>query len=194
MPYLWPLFRSKHKGRMKKQFFYNMEAVFKTYYGSLCYYASNYIEDPEIIQDLVQDLFVRMLEKPPVFEAPEHLRNYLYLSVRNACLNDLHRKLRKDQHIQYVKRTQPVSEIPSEEVLTAEVYRRLKEAVDQLPGECRKILYLSYFEGLDNECVANRLHLSVNTVRAQKMRGKKLLKEKLKHLLPLLFLFPELFC
>lgn len=174
---------------MEKKFLYNTEVIFKKYYSALCYYASRYIDDPEVIQDLVQDIFVHLIEQSQAFETMGHLRNYLYLSVKNACLNNLRKGLLKERHIKYVQDTQSVADIPSEEILTAEVYRQLKEAVDELPAECRKILYLSYFEGIDNEEIAQKLHLSVNTVRAQKMRGKKLLKDKLRNLLPLFFPF-----
>lgn len=171
----------------------NVEAVFKKYYGALCYYASRYVADAEIVADLVQDVFVRLLETPQSFETKEHLRNYLYLSVRNSCLNHLHKGLLKERHERYVLENESIADIPDEDVLTAEVYRQLKEAVDDLPLECRKVLYMSYFEGVRNEMIASRLQISVNTVRAQKMRGKQLLKEKLKNLLPLLLLFPEIF-
>lgn len=171
----------------------NVETVFKKYYGALCYYASRYVTDGEIVADLVQDVFVRLLETPQSFETKEHLRNFLYLSVRNSCLNHLHKGLLKERHERYVLENEPTADIPDEDVLTAEVYRQLKEAVDDLPQECRKVLYMSYFEGIRNEMIASQLHISVNTVRAQKMRGKQLLKEKLKNLLPLLLLFPEVF-
>lgn len=172
---------------------YHVETIFKKYNAALCYYASHYITDREVVSDLVQDIFVRLIEVPQQFDSPEHLRNYLYLSVRNACLNHLQRNILKERHERYVIENEDTSGIPDEEILTAEVYRQLKEAVDELPGECRKILYMSYFEGEKNEVIAARLHISVNTVRAQKMRGKKLLKEKLKNLLPLLLLFPDFF-
>ena len=177
-----------------KRYVYDIENIFKKYYGALCYYASQYVMDREVVADLVQDIFVHLIELRQSFETPEHLRNYLYLSVKNACLNNLHKSHLKERHLKYVQETQPVADIPSEEILTAEVYRQLKEAVEELPLECRKILYMSYFEGINNEQVAEQLQVSVNTVRAQKMRGKKLLKNKLKNLLPLVFLFPELFC
>lgn len=172
---------------------FDVEVIFKKYYGSLCYYASNYVVNPEAVQDLVQDVFVRMIESPPVFSGPEHLRNFLYLSVRNSCVNYLKKGVLRERHEQYVLAQETLAELPDEEVLTAEVYRRLKEAVDELPAECRKVMYLGYFQGIGNEEIAAQLGISVNTVRAQKMRGKQLLRDKLKYLFPLLFLFPELF-
>lgn len=171
---------------------HDVEAIFKKYYGSLCYYADRHVADTEIAADIVQDIFVNLLESSNSFSSTEHLRNYLYIAVRNSCLNFLHKNMLKERHEQYILKNEPLAEFPDEEVLTAEVYRRLKEAVDELPQECRKILYLSYFDGMGNEQIAEQLQLSVNTVRAQKMRGKKILKDKLSNLLPLLFLFPEL--
>lgn len=172
---------------------YQVEAVFKKYYGALCYYSSRYISDPEVVQDLVQDVFVKLIEHRQAFETPEHLRNFLYLSVKNNCFNYHQKGVLKEKHEYLIREYTPEVDFPDEEVLTAEVFRRLKEAVDELPAECRKICYMSYFEGLDNEKIAEQLHISVNTVRAQKMRGKKLLRDRLKYLLPLLLLCPELF-
>ena len=47
--------------------------------------------------------------------------------------------------------------------------------------------------GLDNESAAQELGLSVNTVKAQKARGKKILRENLKDILSLLMLLNPLF-
>lgn len=172
---------------------YDIEAIFKKYYGSLCFYASRYVDNAGAVQDLVQDVFVHMIEVPPTFSTTEHLRNFLYLSVYNSCVNYLKKGVLRVRHEQYVLTHEPVAELPDEEVLTAEVYRRLKEAVDELPAECRKVIQLGYFQGMGNEEIAVQLGISVNTVRAQKMRGKQLLRDKLKYLFPLLSLFPELF-
>lgn len=169
----------------KTVYSYRVETIFKQYYGALCYYASQYIPENEIVQDVVQDVFVRLIEMPQRFESSVHLRNFLYLSVKNACLNHLQKDVLHTRHKQFIQKHFMEHDLPDEEVLTVEVFRRLKEAVDELPEECRKIFYLSYFDGWNNEKIAEYLQISVNTVRAQKMRGKKLLKDKLKNLFPL---------
>lgn len=169
-------------------YIYDVEVVFKKYYGALCYYASAYIHEDMMVQDLVQDVFVRLLEMPQCFSSAVHLRNFLYLSVKNACLNNLEKSAVQERHRHLIRTYIPLQDLPDEEILTAEVFRRLKEAIDELPGECRKIVCLSYLDGWDNEKIAAYLHISVNTVRAQKMRGKKLLREKLRNLFPLLLL------
>ena len=71
--------------------------------------------------------------------------------------------------------------------------RELAADVEKLPEECRKVFQLCYFQGLDNESAAQELGLSVNTVKAQKARGKKILRENLKDILSLLMLLNPLF-
>ena len=42
-----------------------IESLYKEYYGSLCYYALNYVCDMEVAQDIVQDIFVHLIEARP---------------------------------------------------------------------------------------------------------------------------------
>ena len=153
----------------------------------------NFVRETETAQDLVQDVFVRLIEARQTFQSADHCRNFLYLSVKNACLNHLEKESVRQEWLQSQPRAEEEAELPDEKALTAEVYRKLKQAVDELPRECRKIFYMSYFEDKSNEDIADRLAISVNTVRAQKARGKALLREKLKNLYLLIFLFPSLF-
>lgn len=80
-----------------------------------------------------------------------------------------------------------------ENIILTEIHRELTAAVEKLPEECRKVFNLCYFQGLDNESTARELGLSINTVKAQKARGKKILKENLKDIFPLLMLLNPLF-
>lgn len=169
-----------------------IESLYKEYYGSLCYYALNYVCDMEVAQDIVQDIFVHLIEARPKFETSLHGRNFLYLSVKNASLNYIDKKRSKLKYL-HLHREEEIIELPDDEAFIAEVYRKLKKAVDELPPECRKIFYMSYIENQSNEIIARELAISVNTVRAQKMRGKQLLREKLKNLYVLIFILPEVF-
>lgn len=73
-------------------------------------------------------------------------------------------------------------------ITESEIFRALKKAVELLPQEYRKIFRLCYFEGMDNETAAKTLNLSIETVKAQKKRRQKILRQKLQDLYPLLAL------
>ena len=77
----------------------NIEVIFKEYYGSLCYFASRFLKNEEVIEDLVQDVFIALLEKKMLFQSEVHLKNFLYLSIRNSCLNYIRSTRSKDRYI-----------------------------------------------------------------------------------------------
>lgn len=158
----------------------NTERCFRKYYASLCYFASQYIDNPqEAIEDIVQDCFVKLLEKKTSFESEDHFRNHIYLSVKNACLNYLRRNKIEERYAR-ISVVECIEERYEDDVLTAEVVREFICEIDNLPRQCSEVMRMSYIEGFDNDAVADKMQLSVNTVRAQKMRGKKILKENMK--------------
>ncbi len=169
----------------------SIEEIFKNHYGSLCYFASRYVQDENVVEDLVQDVFVSLLEKSPRFDSEAHLKNFLYLSIRNACLNYIRDRQAQSRYME-AKGRENLSECFEDDIILTEVYRELTAAVVHLPEECRKVFDLCYFQGMDNTQAAEVLGVSVNTVKTQKARGKKILRENLKDLYPLLLLFLDL--
>ena len=142
----------------------NIEVIFKEYYGSLCYFASQFLKNEEVIEDLVQDVFIALLEKKMLFQSEVHLKNFLYLSIRNSCLNYIRSTRSKDRYIASLAHEEQTEDF-EESIILAEIHRELAAAVEKLPEECRKVFQLCYFQGLDNESAAQELGLSVNTVR-----------------------------
>lgn len=177
-----------------KGYSYSVESIFREYYSSLCYFAIRYVEDEIAGEDIVQDIFASLLEKKVEFSSTLHLKNFLYLSVKNACLNYLRKGNAYQKYAAKIgKESQEGEEYLVQNIIATEVYRELAEAVASLPPECRKVFEACYFEGLDNEKAAQKLGISIFTVKAQKARGKKILKENLRHLFPFIALILEFF-
>ena len=62
--------------------------------------------------------------------------------------------------------------------------------IEELPTECKRIFKMSYIEFLDIKTICERLNVAETTVKTQRQRAKKFLRERLKHLYPVLaFLF-----
>ncbi len=165
----------------------NMEEIFLEYYPALCHFASKFLPDTCDAEDVVQEVFVSFIEKKSRFKSTLHVQNSLYLSVRNACVSWLRKHTARTRRtLDYLMYLDPESE---EAMISTEIYRRLAVSIDSLPNACRKIIEMSYLQGLDNEEIARKLNISIHTVKAQKARGKGLLKDKLKDLYPLFLLF-----
>ena len=169
----------------------DIERIFRSHYGAFCSFASKYVRDDAVVEDIVQDAFVTLLERSPHFDTETHLKNFLYVTIRNACLNYIRDEEAKNRYVEAQVREEKTESF-EEEIILSEVYQELANAVAELPEECRKVFELCYFQGKDNNEAAEILGISVNTVRTQKARGKKILREKLKDVYPLALLLLDL--
>lgn len=172
--------------RRKEEF----KIIYLNFFAPLCVFAKKFVNGQE--EDLVNTVFINIWEKNIQFESQEHCRNYLYKSVRNTCIDFIRsQQTTLQRNYTYVTESdidfyQSIEEIIIETEYWAEIYREILS----LPKASSSIVKMSYFEGLNNQEIANKLNLSIQTVKNQKSKGIKLLRSALtKFLLLLLFFF-----
>ena len=66
-------------------------------------------------------------------------------------------------------------------IIEEEVHREIIAAIEKLPPERRKIVELSMM-GFSQEEIADKLEISVNTIKTQKRKAYAFLREELQHL------------
>lgn len=75
-------------------------------------------------------------------------------------------------------------------IIRSETHKLLYEAIESLPEQTKKIIYLT-LDGLKNQEIADQLNVSINTVTTLKKSGYKKLKIMLKeHYYLVVLLFP----
>jgi RNA polymerase sigma-70 factor (family 1) len=154
--------------------------VFHHFYSPLIFFACKMVQDKPLAEDIVTDIFLKLWQKHTDFSTIQSIKAFLYISTRNACLNHLQQAQyqgRVKQQIRYLQNES--QDFVLNEITRAEVLREVSALVRQLPRQCRKIICLSYLGGLTNQEIADRLKLSVHTVRNQKVRGVQLLRNKM---------------
>lgn len=155
--------------------------IFDTMYTSLCLFANKYVENLEVSQDLVQDVFIRIWEERIAFKSDKAIKSYLYTAVKNQCLDYLKSA--------YVKTTQSLDaediskwETDSffyREVVVSETNQILEKAIKTLPEKCAQIIKLS-IKGMSNPEISEELGISLNTIKLQKKIAYKRLRPLLK--------------
>lgn len=167
--------------------------IFQQHYKALCYYAGTIVDDWQEAEDLIQEVFSRLWDKRPEFPNAAALRSWLYVSVRNACLNHLKLKERqqsRERDYAYLAGdTLPDLGAFDPRLAETEIIASLYREIDELPAQCRRIFRMSYLEGKKNEEIAGALSISYNTVRTQKLRALKLIRAGLlkRNLLPVFY-------
>lgn len=153
----------------------NIDDAFRQYYRPLCLYALHYLHDTADAEDVVQDCFANLWECVNDARTVSNVKSYLYSMVRNRCIDLLKKDNMFDSNITPTDLVDKILDEEFEECSFIEA--RLWTAIDSLPERCRETLLLCKQEGLKYEEIADRLGISVNTVKNQVSKALKILKE-----------------
>ncbi len=167
---------------------------YSSYYAALCVYVSKFIEDTDAVEDIVQDIFIKIWESDHLFESHEELTNYLYRACYNNALLYIRDHQIRSSILSVLAKEEDLSVSQDDElyILTVkeEIIRQLYYYIEKLPTEQRRIILLRV-EGRSWNEIAEYLGVSINTVKTQKARSYKFLRENLQNspYIVLLFLF-----
>ena len=153
------------------------ERLFSDYYGILVCYAQKYTKREDIAEDIVQDVFASLWEENRIFPSQANFRSFLYISIRNAAFDYLRHQTVESSYIEDALTANRF--LSDDSFQKEEVFRLLFKQIDLLPERCREI-FLLHLEGYDNDAIAKKLSLSIETVKTQKKRAMKTLRNNLK--------------
>ncbi len=162
--------------------------LFDQYYIPLCVFAERYVSDAAIASDTVQECFTRLWLKQHDFRFVHQVKSFLYISVRNSCLNELeHREV-----VSGYKKTLLHTEEETafrDYLIEEEMHRIVTEAVEKLPPQTRTIIRLA-LDGHSNGEIAGKLAVSKETVHTLKKNAYKKLRSCLKEYYYFLLVLP----
>lgn len=153
----------------------NFEDLYRYNYRPLCLYALHYMGNIEAAEDIVQECYMKLWERLEESSHIDNRRAYLYMTVRNRCLDALKKK---GIPTELLKPYDTYGIIDDDDAqVRAQTEAKLWTAIDSLPPKCREVFILSKRDGMKYEEIAEELGLSVNTVRNQISKALKLLKD-----------------
>ncbi|MBR6790202.1 MAG: sigma-70 family RNA polymerase sigma factor [Oscillospiraceae bacterium] len=123
-------------------------------------------------EDVLQDVFLKLLEKTPVFESDEHRKAWLIRVTVNICRSRLRSPWRRHKELEEADASVEENRwLEGNEVL---------EAVMALPEKYREVIHLFYYEDYSVGQIAALLGKKEATVRSLMFRARTILKDKLK--------------
>ena len=162
-----------------------IDKIYLDYYAALLKYAFTMVNDRVIAEEMVHQVFFKILERTESILIHTSLKAYLYRSVNNECLNYIkHQKVKLGFEGQSIHIMNQQTESPSGKLQLKELEGQLRKAINQLPEQCRTIFQLSRFEELKYAEIAFQLGLSIKTVETQMSRALKKLRVQLADYLP----------
>ena len=149
------------------------ENGFKEFYHlqffKLYQFAYSFVHSKENSEEIVNDVFLSLWQKKGTLNTINSIQVYLYVSVKNACLNYLRKNNLSipvsidDLSVDHF----PLVADPELLLSQRELQQQIREAIEQLPPRCRLIFKLVKEDGLSYKQVAAILDISVKTVDSQ---------------------------
>lgn len=154
--------------------------VFLTYYAAVCHFAARWV-GVDSAEDIAEEVFLKLWKANVLFDNTDHLKAYLFRSVRHSCLNYIKKNQRyAERNSEYVDIHIQSEDTYLGRIMQTEVILQLYKAIESLPEQTAKVIQLTYLHGLSNQEAADELNVSVNTIKTQKQRGLN----KLRSILP----------
>lgn len=157
--------------------------LYHNHFNELRHYLARKLDCPEAGRDAAQDVFLRLLVKPPV--APIHNpRGFLFQTAKNFAI-DLLRAGNSRPLLVPIEDHQgtlldPVSD-PARIIEARQRLHALASGIEALPPKCRSVFFLHRFEGLTQDEIAGRVGISAKMVEKHLARAMLHLRRQWTH-------------
>lgn len=172
----------------------NFREIYDLYYETLCRFLFLYTQDVQVIEDVVQEIFLSLWENRDTVEI-NHIKTYLFQSARNKMLNHLRNQKNRSILLEQWFEEQMLHQTSKSDNLdTDKLLRAVENAIENLPQKCKEIFVLNKIENLPYKKIAEAKGISIKTVENQIGIALKKIRELLsKNIISFLILLILLF-
>lgn len=167
---------------LKKKDFENTYNRFFNFFYDV---AIQFLHHEEDAKEVVQDAFIKLWEHDIYLQTEKEIKNYLFILVRNRCLNLLRdrkkgiKNLSSQDFLIASINYKLLNETGEDILLHQELLETIKTSIAKLTPQCHEVFQMSRFEDMSNKEIAQKLEISVKAVEANMTRALKSLKADL---------------
>jgi RNA polymerase sigma factor (sigma-70 family) len=163
---------------------YAFSSIHRELFHGLYSYALKLLQDGELANDAVQELFVKLWAKRETIGKLRKVKPYFFTVLRRQILNQLRNLHLRDRIISRIGGPD-IDFSPEEIVVRSEEYISLQNKItallNELPKRQKEVIYLHYFEEMDYNQIAAIMGINYQSVlnltqkALQKLRSADLL-------------------
>ena len=171
-------------GEIYVQDFAALETLFKRFFKPLRAYAFRFVNDKDLSEDIVQDVFLYVWENREKLYVSDGFHSYLFQSAYTRCLDYFKKNLSIEKYHShtYEKYLEDYQNLLKgddsviEELSVKDFYRHLYELLEHLPAQRREVFILTYIKGLTAKEVAEQTQMPQRTVESHLYLALRFLK------------------
>lgn len=148
--------------------------ILKMYFDKLTLFADRYLHDVSAAEDVAIDTILQLIIHKKRYNFKTSLKTYLYTIARNRAVNLIKKRSRSCG----LESAEDIADREDLEqtVLNTQRSKRLHKALEELPADMGRALYLVYFEDMSYDDTAKVLRCNRKKVDNLLSRGKTALR------------------
>lgn len=154
------------------------EQIYKDYYPRLYHYAYDFIEDTDASEDIVSEVFFHLWHERGSLK-PDTLSSYLYVTVRNRCLNYLRHQKGKSAYEAYCRAAFSEEDDNYWQIMEERISEMRRE-IDKMPQKTCFVLEQCYLNGHTYREVGEMMGITDNGVKKHIVKAFAILREHFK--------------
>ncbi|UGU17422.1 RNA polymerase sigma-70 factor [Sinomicrobium kalidii] len=155
------------------------EKLFKRYYAWLCHYVTKLSGDPDLAEDLVQEVFIKLWESRYYITVRTSFKHYLFKACHRRFLQYV-REEKKENNLLNTLKWETLYDLQAEGPQHMSVkIQAVRQAIDQLPPKCKEAFLLSRYNQLKYREIAEEMGISIKTVEIHISKALVLLKQNI---------------
>jgi len=184
------LVRLLKRGDMKA-----FDIIYEKYSRRLYGFVFRYVKQDADTEEIVQDVFIKIWKSRTKIDVYSSFESFLFTIAHNAMVNLLKKRVTEQKYVEHVKSLQVINESYelTDEIHYKELEQKFLGLLDELSPRQKEIFQLSREEGLSNKEIADKLGISIQTVKNHLVTTLSFLKNKLDNGLLISGLFTSLF-
>jgi RNA polymerase sigma-70 factor, ECF subfamily len=159
-----------------------LEECYDAHARALYGYLLNLTGDEFETRDTLQEVFVRLANRPSLLDGARNPRRFLLRMVHNMAIDRMRRRISRQQAVTALAAEAAGRFVASPDPDTAAFREGLAAALDSLPVEQRAVVHLKLWEELTFDEIAHVLEIPMNTAASRYRYGIDKLRERLRHL------------
>ncbi|MEP7354932.1 MAG: RNA polymerase sigma factor [Acidobacteriota bacterium] len=166
-----------------------LAVLFERHHRALFRYFVSLNRNRDLSEDLVQDVFCRMLRYRLTYQTEQPFLGWMYQIARNASVDHFRKSSGRDRvrmveidsfedrQSEHAASFTSAEADPEEQVARRQDQDLLHRALDQLPKDKREVLILSRLQGMKHAEIAAVLGCELGTVKVRVFRAMRALEQ-----------------
>jgi RNA polymerase sigma-70 factor (ECF subfamily) len=171
------------------------DAIYEKYSRKLYGFVLRYLKQETDAEEIVQEVFFKIWKSRSRIDIYSSFESFLFTIAYNSTISLLRKRANEKNYLEYLKQRQQIDQASNQidEIQYNELNEQLESLLNELTPRQKEIFRLSRYEGLSHEEIANKLNISVNTVKNHLVAALSFLKSNLDNGFMINLLFISLF-